>query len=53
MQTLEAHYRHFTIDNLKEKSELVFRVMAANAIGISEAAVTDTVTLKTHASKYL
>lgn len=52
VQTLEAHYRHYSIDNLKEKSELVFRVFAANAIGLSAPVFTDTVVLKTHASEY-
>lgn len=50
IQTLETHYRTYCIDNLKEKSELVFRVMAVNAIGVSAPAITEGVKLKSHAT---
>uniref|UniRef100_A0A336LRZ8 CSON014789 protein n=1 Tax=Culicoides sonorensis TaxID=179676 RepID=A0A336LRZ8_CULSO len=50
VQTLETHYRTYCIDNLKEKSELVFRVMAVNAIGVSAPAITKGVKLKSHAT---
>lgn len=51
--TLDSHCLQYCIDNLKEKSEYVFRVLAENAVGLSAPATTDNVVLKTHASKYL
>uniref|UniRef100_A0A8D8G2B6 Titin n=2 Tax=Culex pipiens TaxID=7175 RepID=A0A8D8G2B6_CULPI len=53
IKTLDANCLSYSVDNLKEKSELVFRVFAENAIGLSSPATSDTVTLKTHASKIL
>lgn len=41
----------YCIDNLKEKSEYVFRVLAENEAGLSAPATTENVILKTHASK--
>lgn len=48
--TLDAYCFSYCIDNLKETTDLNFRVSAENAIGISGPAFTDPVTLKTHAS---
>lgn len=49
--TLDTHCLHYCIDNLKEKSEYIFRVLAENAIGLSAPAETENIVLKTHASK--
>jgi len=49
--TLDANCLLYCIDNLKEKSEFVFRVFAENAIGLSTPAITQNIILKTHASK--
>lgn len=49
--TLDTYCLHYCIDNLKEKSEYVFRVLAENAIGLSAPAETENIVLKTHASK--
>lgn len=48
--TLDSYCLSYCIDNLKETTELNFRVSAENAIGISTPAYTEPVTLKTHAS---
>jgi len=48
--TLDAYCLSYCIDNLKETTDLHFRVSAENAIGISGPAFTDPVTLKTHAT---
>lgn len=45
-------YEH-CIENIKEKDELIFRISAENAIGVSLAAESQTVKLEKHASKYL
>ncbi|KAJ4429601.1 hypothetical protein ANN_21787, partial [Periplaneta americana] len=50
--TLEPTITQHCIENLKEKSELFFRVYAENSMGLSPAAATEIVSLKTHASKY-
>lgn len=49
--TLDTYCLRYCIDNLKEKSEYVFRVLAENAIGLSAPAETENIVLKTHASK--
>ena len=41
----------YTVENLKEKAEYLFRVAAENEAGPGEAAVTQPVGLKTHARK--
>jgi Fibronectin type III domain len=48
--TLDSYCLSYCIDNLKETSDLSFRVLAENAVGISAPAYTDSVVLKTHAS---
>ncbi|CAD7002841.1 unnamed protein product [Ceratitis capitata] len=48
--TLDAHCRQYTVDNLKEKCEYWFRVSAENAVGLGAPAVTESVSLKTHAT---
>lgn len=50
--TLDNYCLSYCIDNLKETTELNFRVVAENAIGISAPAYTEPVTLKTHASTF-
>lgn len=52
MITLDAHCLQYTVDNLKEKSEYWFRVSAENEAGLGAPAVTESIALKTHASKY-
>lgn len=51
--TLESFSLEYTLENLKEKSEYLFRVYAENSIGLSIPATTEVVQLRTHASKYL
>jgi hypothetical protein len=51
--TLDSFCLSYCIDNLKETSELNFRVSAENAIGVSAPSYTEPVTLKTHASTCL
>ena len=48
--TLEPSVTLYCIQNLKEKSEFYFRVMAENPMGLSSAAETGKVALKTHAT---
>lgn len=50
IKTLDANCLSYCVDNLKEKSELVFRVFAENVIGLSPPATSETVTLKSHAT---
>ena len=50
--TLDPSVTQHCIENLKERSELFFRVYAENSIGLSPPAATEIVSLKTHASKY-
>lgn len=50
--TLESFSLEYTLENLKEKSEYVFRVYAENSVGLSIPATTEVVQLRTHASKY-
>lgn len=49
--TLDTYCLQYCIDNLKEKSQYVFRVLAENAVGLSAPAITENIVLKTHASK--
>lgn len=49
--TLDAHQLHYSIDNLKDKCEYWFRVSAENEAGLGAPAVTESISLKTHASK--
>lgn len=48
--TLEANSLSYTFENLKEKSEYIFRVFAENAIGLSVAAHSEIIKLRSHAS---
>lgn len=50
--TLDTYCTQYCIDNLKEKSEYVFRVLAENEAGLSAPATTENIVLKTHASKF-
>lgn len=49
--TLEPSITLHCIENLKERSELFFRVCAENSMGLSPPACTEIVSLKTHAGK--
>lgn len=49
--SVDSYCIRYCVDNLKEKSEYVFRVLAENEAGLSAPAVTDNVLLKTNASK--
>lgn len=49
--TLEAYNLQYTIENLKEKCEFIFRVYAENSIGLSEPAETENILLNPNASK--
>lgn len=51
--TLDTYCTQYCIDNLKEKSEYVFRVLAENEVGLSAPATTENIVLKTHASKLM
>lgn len=49
---MDASVTLYCVENLQEKSEYEFRVFAENPVGLSlEAAMTEQVRLKTHASK--
>ncbi|KAK3921146.1 Titin, partial [Frankliniella fusca] len=48
--TLDPSCTHYCCENLKEKSEFSFRVLAENVVGLSPPASTDRVCLKTHAT---
>jgi hypothetical protein len=49
--TLEPSITQHCIENLKERSQLFFRVYAENSMGLSPPASTEIVSLKTHAGK--
>ncbi|KAK9730490.1 Variant SH3 domain [Popillia japonica] len=48
--TLETFSLEYTIMNLKDKSDYLFRVFAENSVGLSVPATTDIVHLRTHAT---
>lgn len=50
--TLEVNSLQYTFENLKEKSDYLFRVFAENSVGLSVPAVTEVIKLRTHASEY-
>lgn len=49
--TLDSYCLTYCIDNLKEKTELIFRVVAENSVGMSAPVTSKSVHLKSHASK--
>lgn len=49
--TLEPLVLQYCAENLKEKSQYIFKVYAENGVGLSGPACTDVVILETHASK--
>lgn len=51
--TLEPFVLEYTFENLKEKSDYLFRVFAENSVGLSPPATSEVVKMRTHASKYL
>ncbi|CAG9840238.1 unnamed protein product, partial [Diabrotica balteata] len=48
--TLEAFSLEYTFENLKEKSDYLFRVYAENCIGLSPPATSEVVQMRTHAT---
>ncbi|XP_054276640.1 titin-like [Macrosteles quadrilineatus] len=48
--TLDPGHLQYCVENLKEKSELYFRIYAENMIGLSTAAATSVISLQTHAT---
>lgn len=50
--TVEPTVTLYTVENLKEKSDYLFQVSAENEMGAGEAAFTEKISLKTHASKW-
>lgn len=50
--TLEPFVLEYTFENLKEKTDYIFRVFAENSVGLSAPATTETVKMRTHASKW-
>ena len=50
--TVSGSVHEYCIENIREKDELLFRVSAENAIGISLPAESESVKLSKHASKY-
>lgn len=51
MVTLDPGNLQFCVENLKEKSDLYFRIYAENSVGLSTPAGTSVISLETHASK--
>lgn len=49
--SVDTYCMQYCVDNLKEKSEYVFRVLAENDAGLSAPAITESVQLKTNASE--
>uniref|UniRef100_A0A182QD91 Titin n=1 Tax=Anopheles farauti TaxID=69004 RepID=A0A182QD91_9DIPT len=50
IKTLESNCLSYCVDNMKEKSELVFRIFAENAVGLSSPTTSESVVLKSHAT---
>merc|ERR1711899_110253 len=48
--TVDSSVADYTVENLKEKCQYYLRVSAENEIGVGEAATTEKVCLKTHAT---
>lgn len=53
LATLEPSCTQYCCENLKEKSEFTFRVLAENSVGLSPPASTERISLKTHASMFI
>ncbi|XP_050098043.1 titin-like isoform X1 [Anopheles aquasalis] len=50
IKTLESNCLSYCVDNMKEKTELVFRIFAENAVGLSAPTVSESIVLKSHAT---
>uniref|UniRef100_A0A182UGY7 Titin n=1 Tax=Anopheles melas TaxID=34690 RepID=A0A182UGY7_9DIPT len=50
IKTLESNCLSYCVDNMKEKTELLFRIFAENAVGLSSPTVSESVVLKSHAT---
>ncbi|CAH1113157.1 unnamed protein product [Psylliodes chrysocephalus] len=48
--TTEAFSLQYTFENLKEKSDYIFRVFAENCVGLSPPATSEVVQMRTHAT---
>lgn len=51
MVTVSGSVYEHCVENIKEKDEIVFRISAENAIGVSLPAQSQSVRLEKHASK--
>lgn len=51
--TVGGSVNEHCIENIKEKDEIIFRISAENAVGVSLPAESQSVRLEKHASKYL
>lgn len=50
--SIDASNLEYVLQNLKDKSDYLFRVSAENAVGVSVPATTEVVKLKSHASMH-
>lgn len=50
--TLDPSTLQYTVENLKDKSEYYFHVLAENSAGLGPEASTELIALATHASEY-
>lgn len=51
MATIDANVLEYRFEKLKEKSDVMFRISAENAVGLGLPAMSEIVNLHKHASK--